>query len=142
MTEITPGRIQNGYPGLAKLLAQDLNEWSGIFKQFAELNVRNLLYMQAELLCLEQELEAITHVDENGNDPTTKNFARSVWEMKKAPDSPQWDKILEIRKKLREYNDCLLQQARVSKLDRAQVSDSRWLRYWLQHNEGGRDFLK
>ncbi|KAH8629391.1 hypothetical protein IG631_16648 [Alternaria alternata] len=142
MTEITPGRIQNGYPGLAKLMGQGLNEGSGIFKQFAELNVRNLLYMQAELLCLEQELEAITHVDENGDDPTTKNFARSVWEMRKASNSPQWDKILEIRNKLRQYNDCLLQQARVSKLDRADVYDSRWLRYWLQHEEGGRGFLQ
>ncbi|CAN9453960.1 unnamed protein product [Alternaria alternata] len=142
MTEITPGRIQNGYPGFAKLMGQDFNEGSGIFKQFAELNARNLLYMQAELLCLEQELDAITHMDENGNDPTTKNFARSVSEMRKASNSSQWDKILEIRKKLREYNDCLLQQARVSKLDRAQVYDSRWLRYWLQHEEGGRGFLE
>ncbi|KAH6839217.1 hypothetical protein B0T12DRAFT_490380 [Alternaria alternata] len=90
----------------------------------------------------EQELEAITYADENGNDPTTKRFARNVGEMRKASNSPQWDKILEIRKKLRQYNDCLLQQARVSKLDRADVFDSRSLRYWLQHEEGGKGFLE
>lgn len=106
MNEMTSGRIQDGCPGLARLMGQDLDAdgGSGMFKQFAELNMRNLLYMQAELLCLEQELEAITYADENGNDPTTKKFARNVGEMRKASNSSQWDKILEIRKKLRQYS--------------------------------------
>jgi len=97
-------QIQNGYPGLAKFIGQDLDQGLGIFKQFAELNARNLLYMQAELLCLEQELDVITYVDERGTDPSTKNFARSVWEMRKPPNRPQWDKVLEIRRKLKDYS--------------------------------------
>ena len=79
-----------------------------MFKQFAELNARSLLYMQAELLCLEQELDVITYVDEHGTDPSTKNFARSVWEMRKPPNQNQWEKVLEIRGKLRDYSMALL----------------------------------
>jgi len=47
MNEMTSGRIQDGYPGLARLMGQDLDAdgGSGMFKQFAELNMRNLLYM-------------------------------------------------------------------------------------------------
>ena len=104
MTAILLDQIQNGYPGLAKFIGPDLDQGLGIFKKFAELNARSLLYMQAELLCLEQELDVITHVDEHGTDPTTKNFARSVWEMKKPPNRPQWDKVLEVRRKLKDYS--------------------------------------
>jgi len=104
MPEISLGHIQNGYPGLAKFIGQDLDQGLGIFKQFSQLNARNLLYMQAELLCLEQELDVITHVDEHGTDPSTKNFARSVWEMRKPAIRPQWEKVLEIRGKLKDYS--------------------------------------
>ncbi|KAI4708305.1 hypothetical protein J4E89_006927 [Alternaria sp. Ai002NY15] len=104
MTTMLLDQIQNGYPGLAKFIGHDLDQGLGIFKQFAELNARNLLYMQAELLCLEQELDVITYVDEHGTDLTTKNFARSVWEMKKPPNRPQWNKVLEIRRKLKDYS--------------------------------------
>ena len=104
MTTITLDQIQDGYPGLTKFMGQNLDQGLGVFKQFAELNTRSLLYMQAELLCLQQELDVITYVDEHGTDPTTKNFARSVWEMKKPPNRPQWDKVLEIRAKLKDYS--------------------------------------
>jgi len=160
MTTISIDQIQNGYPGLAKFMGGNLDQGLGIFKQFAELNTRSLLYMQAELLCLQQELDVITHVDEHGTDPSTKNFARSVWEMKRPPNKPQWEKVLEIRRKLKDYSvappmpqivrlgtdtaddDCLLQQASIAKLDRANKNDQKWLRVWLQHNEGGKSFLE
>ncbi|KAI4947654.1 hypothetical protein J4E91_006476 [Alternaria rosae] len=100
---MTLDQIQNGYPGLAKFIGQDLDQGLGIFKKFSELNARNLLYMQAELLCLEQELDVITYVDEHGTDPSTKNYARSVWEMRKSPNQHQWEKVLEIRGKLKDY---------------------------------------
>jgi len=104
MTAMLLDQIQDGYPGLAKFIGQDLDQGLGIFKKFAELNARSLLYMQAELLCLEQELDVITYVDEHGTDASTKNFARSVWEMKKPPNKPQWEKVLEIRRKLKDYS--------------------------------------
>ena len=39
-------------------------------------------------------------------------------------------------------DDCLLQQANIAKLGRANKNDQKWLRVWLQHYEGGRSFLE
>jgi hypothetical protein len=99
-----PEHVQDGYPGLAKLMGPNFDQGFGIFRKFTELNARNLLYMQAEILCIEQELEILTYADERGPDPTTKSFARSVWEMRMSPGSAQWNKILEIRGKLDSYS--------------------------------------
>jgi hypothetical protein len=41
--------IQNGYPGLARVMGPNYDQGLGIFRQFAELNARNLLYMQADI---------------------------------------------------------------------------------------------
>jgi hypothetical protein len=97
-------KIQNGYPGLARLIGPNIDQGLGIFRQFAELNARNLLYMQAELLCLQKELDLLTYTDENGPDPVSKTFARSVWNMRTSSDSAQWGKVLEIREKLSAYS--------------------------------------
>ncbi|KAK0625563.1 hypothetical protein DIS24_g11122 [Lasiodiplodia hormozganensis] len=48
------GLLPAGYPSLARRMAS-MPEAS-IFRSFASLNIRNLLYMQAELVCLEDEL--------------------------------------------------------------------------------------
>ncbi|KAF2029412.1 hypothetical protein EK21DRAFT_112967 [Setomelanomma holmii] len=98
------GTIQNGYPGLAKLIGPNVDHGLGIFRQFAEFNARNLLYMQAELLCLQKELALLTYTDHNGPDPKPNTFAHSVWNMRETPTCPQWAKVLEIREKLRAYN--------------------------------------
>jgi hypothetical protein len=38
-------------------------------------------------------------------------------------------------------DNCLLQQAKIAKLDRANEHDLKWLIHWLQHHEGGKGFL-
>jgi hypothetical protein len=91
--------IQDGYPGLARLMGQGF----GIFKKFSQLNAQNLLYMQAELLGLEHELNITTHFDDK--EAATMTFARSVWDMRRAEYSTQWAKILEIREKLQVYSE-------------------------------------
>lgn len=96
--------VKNGYPGLAKFIGPNFDQGLGIFRQFAELNAQKLVYMQAEILCLEQELKFLTERDERGPDPTAKRFARSVWEMRRVGNSVQWAKILEIRDKLNDYS--------------------------------------
>lgn len=98
--------IHNGYPGLARLMGPNFDEGFGIFKKFSKLNACNLLYMQAELVGLEQELDAVTDLDDT--DPTTITFARNVWNMRKADYSDQWAKILEIRHKLQIYSRCFM----------------------------------
>jgi hypothetical protein len=55
--------IQKGYRGLAGFIGPQLHEGVGIFKRFANLNTLNLLYMQAELMHLEQELKVLALID-------------------------------------------------------------------------------
>ena len=98
--------VQDGYPGLAKLMGPNFDQGFGMFRKFTELNARNLLYMQAEMLCLEQELDMLTYVDKHGPDLNAKAFVRSVWEMRKVLGSAQWSKILELRGKLNSYSMC------------------------------------
>ncbi|KAJ4320157.1 hypothetical protein N0V94_003518 [Neodidymelliopsis sp. IMI 364377] len=131
--------IQDGYPGLARLMGPNFDQGFGIFKKFSQLNAQNLLYMQAELLGLEHELNITTHFDDK--EAATMTFARSVWDMRRAEYSTQWAKILEIREKLQVYNRCLLEQTKIAKMDKANKHDLRLLIRWLVHQEGGRGFL-
>lgn len=98
--------IKTGYPALADMMAH-----SGLymFKRFASLNARNLLYMQAELLLLERELNAIAEYDHLQNpDLDAKNYATSCEKLMESLDNGnamQWNKILEVRTKLEEYSE-------------------------------------
>lgn len=55
-----------GYPMLAGLMG--LRPQMGIFRRFAYLNAQNLLYMQAELVCLEKQLKEVQDRDAKGID--------------------------------------------------------------------------
>jgi hypothetical protein len=43
--------------------------------------------------------------------------------------------------RLKMSDKCLLQQAQISKMDRANKHDLSWLNDWLHHKDGGNDFL-
>ena len=101
--------VKTGYPGLSKLMGHA--DGLGMFKRFTDLNMRNLLYMQAELLALEDELEIATCNDHHDpNSPSRKLYSRSAKTLRASKDSSdprnreQWDKVLEIREKLKEYS--------------------------------------
>ncbi|KAF2475953.1 uncharacterized protein BDR25DRAFT_253591 [Lindgomyces ingoldianus] len=136
------GDIQDGYPGLAKFMGPHFDSGMGLFKRFADLNARNLLYMQAELVNLELELNVLTHDDHTSRDPTRETYEKSVWNMAHSPDSAQWKKVLEIRQKVKDYNDALLQQSQLCKLNKANDYDVGILLHWLLHAEGGNGFLE
>ncbi|KAF2689276.1 hypothetical protein K458DRAFT_400068 [Lentithecium fluviatile CBS 122367] len=141
MTDSFIQNIQDGYPGLSRFMGPNFDQGLGIFKRFGDLNCRNLLYMQAELLCLDEELRVLTLVDHNGPDSTRATYARNVWNMRKDAKSLQWAKILELRWKLNAYNNALLQQAQIAKLDTANQYDLNSLLHWLEDKNGGNGFL-
>jgi hypothetical protein len=88
MTTIT----KRGYAGLAREMATDRG--MDIFKNFKELGVRNLLYLQSELAHLERELASLseTYPSAGGDDLTRQ-------------DATQKQKMEEIKVKLREYSE-------------------------------------
>lgn len=78
-----------------------------IFREFADLNTKILLYMQSELIHLEAEL---TNIElENGHSENLERvaFQVSLFDLKESNGTEndlQWRKSLEIREKLKEYS--------------------------------------
>jgi hypothetical protein len=98
-----------GYPGLSSLMAHA--DGFGMFKRFAALNMRNLLYMQAELMSLEDELQLATINDQQApNTDPRSSYSKSADALRASFRSTepavreQWDKALEVRARLKEYS--------------------------------------
>jgi hypothetical protein len=66
-------KYQSNYTGLADLMAE--NPEKAIVRRFTHLNIKNLLYMQAELAYLEEDLNNAIEHDKSFDD--TKDYARS-----------------------------------------------------------------
>jgi hypothetical protein len=100
--------MAEGYVKLAALMGR--YDKLAMFRQFAALNTKNLLYMQAELVNLEAELEDIVQEDSHSADPTRASYQVS-WTALNEPlgngrASTQLRKVLEIREKLDRYSMC------------------------------------
>ncbi|MCJ1336571.1 hypothetical protein MMC09_001847 [Bachmanniomyces sp. S44760] len=134
-----------GYPRLANLVGRKPEV--AIFRRFGALNVENLLFLQAELVTLEQELKEIVEEDKHSDDPARKEFSTSWYALHESRMSKsrrvrlQWEKRVEIRKKLNEYNNAILLTTRLYRLERPDKDDLSLLRAWLQDPKGGNDFL-
>jgi hypothetical protein len=74
-----------------------------IYRKFATLTSKNLLYMQAELIYLENQLRVISEVDHE--DPEKRGFGVSWEALNEASGDGAAQKriVLEIRQKLKEY---------------------------------------
>ena len=55
-----------------------------MFKRFADLNTRNLLYMQAELIYLKQQLNVITNLDSQSAIGQRKEYIENALSLFKA----------------------------------------------------------
>jgi hypothetical protein len=95
-----------GYSRLAALIGKrhDL----AIFRRFAVLNAKNLLYLQGELILLEAELRQIELENRVSKDPQKADFEFSISSLMGPHVSEDgyehWTKILEIREKLKAYS--------------------------------------
>lgn len=95
-----------GYSRLAGLMGKhhDL----AIFRRFAVLNAKSLLFMQGELVHLEAELKMIALKNRETEDPQKVDFEYSISALMGPHTSEDghehWAKILEIREKLKEYS--------------------------------------
>jgi hypothetical protein len=95
--------VQKGYPSVAAFIASSPD--LAVFRRFGELNVRNLLYLQTELIVLESELETL---DGEGSATACGADWRRSWESvlrgQKEEDIVRRKLVLEIRAKLKEYS--------------------------------------
>lgn len=98
-----------GYPKLAGHM--EIQPEVAIFRRFAALNAKNLLYMQAELAYLEIELQECETADNQNPEGRKKKYGRSwYWlsQSKDDGDTKQLDLVLKMRRLLKEYSNCHL----------------------------------
>ncbi|KAF2119411.1 hypothetical protein BDV96DRAFT_567521 [Lophiotrema nucula] len=120
-----------GYPRLAGQMG--LVPETAIFRTFPALNARNLLYQQAELVALEKKLIAC----ENGDNKQKNKDGYAVdwhWLKKSSEmdkDPVQLRLILDIRQKLKEYNEALIQASTVARMEKADKWDVKYIQTFL-----------
>ncbi len=97
-----------GYSKLAQMMGLDSE--LAIFRRFATLNLQNLLYLQAELVHLENELSRLVEVDRSSEHPRRRYYSQDWWSLSNSSDDgddKQWQKVLKIRTLLKEYSTAL-----------------------------------
>lgn len=81
-----------------------------MFRRFKKLNCLNLLYLQAEIMELEDSLDAPSATDDDSSEAAHRKQFASDWQylsQKQANNKhhPQWDKFLHLRERLAEYSE-------------------------------------
>ncbi|KAJ4361046.1 uncharacterized protein N0V89_001615 [Didymosphaeria variabile] len=128
----TSSEKAQGYPMLAAQIEQ--RPEMAIFRRFGGLNAENLLYLQAELVLLEEELQKQQMEDSNSNiEPKTK-YARNWYHLRSSQnngDSRQLDLVHTIRETLWQYNQALIQQSRVLSYPEPDRYDLKYMQRFL-----------
>src|SRR5450756_978699 len=95
---------EEGYAKIAALMSH--HGELAIFRRFSKLNFQNLLYLQAELTHLEADLKRVVVRDKA--DPNRALYTNFWWHLAQSEedhnDRDQWDKVLQVREKLKEYS--------------------------------------
>lgn len=91
-----------GYAKTAHFMG--LHDDHAIVRQFKSLSMRNLLYLQAEILHIEEKLSDLAKRDMNHKD--RKHYTNDWWSLsqgEEVEDREQWEVALELREKLDKY---------------------------------------
>jgi hypothetical protein len=97
-----------GYPQLSEYMG--LLPQLSIFRSFGALGAKNILYLHAELVALEEELRKVEEEDYRSGDDVRERYRR-CWQYLKLSDGmpcsnmsrPQAKIVMEIRAVLKEY---------------------------------------
>lgn len=111
--EVLLDKPVQGWPRLAVYMSK--TPYTVAFSRFGDLNVKNLLYYQAQLTRLRFELYEMEHRDFNGDgeyDNTddrddARAFASRADILMMSPESKQFKLVMEIRLILKEYSEFL-----------------------------------
>ncbi|KAH3964109.1 hypothetical protein HBI56_168030 [Parastagonospora nodorum] len=122
-----------GYPKLARKI--EIQPELAIFRRFGALNALNLLYFQAELTDLEENLGK-QQVEDAQDIHGTKAMYAKTWhrlqDSEEDGDTEQLDLIMRIREVLKDYSEALSQHAAVSTHSR--MADKALVQQHLIHN--------
>jgi hypothetical protein len=101
-----------GYPMLAREIEQVPE--IAIFRRFAALNARSLLYFQQELTDMEDRLKQLEYRDILSDRGWRKDYAIDAASLQHSvafDDPAQWTLVLQIREKLKQYSKSTLSSA-------------------------------
>ena len=90
-----------GYHKLAAIMSDDKD--IAIFRRFDDLNLLNLLSLQAEILELRQSLRRTCSLDDNHGQENVKKYS-SNFKLSRNNNSEQYKSIEIIRQKLKDYS--------------------------------------
>jgi hypothetical protein len=95
----------SGYPKMADLIGG--NPELLMVRRFRALNARNILYLQAELQIIEEQLLRLESIDARSENPEKMMYSKDYWslmESAKQEDHEQWVLIQKMKEKLKEYS--------------------------------------
>lgn len=93
-----------GYEKLAQLMGNSHTDGHFlIFQKFEQLSAQNILYLQAEIVNLQETLAGVAKEDAESEGLERQLFARDWWALSSAEDGEQWGTFLHLRGKLKEY---------------------------------------
>ncbi|KAK3939471.1 hypothetical protein QBC46DRAFT_149961 [Diplogelasinospora grovesii] len=139
---------RQGYDVAAGWIASDRDGDTFIFRKFGELTARTLLYMQSELISLEEEVRKLDAEIARSDNIELQDAAwawEALQERHKSGDATarkQIKLIYRLRSKLKEYHEALLRQADVARLNRVDRRVLDVSRVWFHGGEVGIDGKK
>ncbi|EON62157.1 hypothetical protein W97_01376 [Coniosporium apollinis CBS 100218] len=137
----THDSVCHGYPRLAHWVGREPS--FAIFRRFATLNAKNILYLQAEIAYLELELDELERLNSDDCGSLQTHLQGLLSAPEGSSGHKQMQKMLEIRGKLKEYNHMLLEHTKLYRLPEPNPSDFAELRTHLDnHSPDGSAWLK
>ncbi|KAL9120490.1 MAG: hypothetical protein Q9187_002954 [Circinaria calcarea] len=133
------------YTRLATLIGS--HEELALFRRFAFLNAKNLLYMQSELVHLEGELANIALEDDRSGDDDKALFQGSLFDLKESAGTEKGAAPAHSGKRANaaitsSQDNALLQYSQIRKFEKPLNKDLKLLQEWLDRPEGGDFFLR
>ena len=116
LSKAWPARLE-GYPSLAHFIARDGD--AAIFRRYAQLSSRNLVYLQSELRELEVQLRQLDREDAEDVDNEEPQKAAREWRYYSDPENRRASQHRMLQEKITSK----LKTYRVARINTAEVAD-------------------
>ncbi|KAN0089867.1 hypothetical protein V8E51_018446 [Hyaloscypha variabilis] len=127
-----------GYEKLAQLMGNSRTDGHFlIFQKFESLSAQNILYLQAEIVNLQETLGGLAKENAESDCPERKKIAQDWWSLSSAKDCEQWETFLHLRRTLKEYYEAIAQHQMISSIPQPHKSDLKFLQRWLERPNMG-----
>ncbi|MCJ1465959.1 hypothetical protein MMC07_004578 [Pseudocyphellaria aurata] len=132
-----------GYSKIADFMGQ--HPESALVLRFSDMNLQNILYLQAEIYGLREDLRKIQVQNQTSSSEDVVNFSLDWYTLAHTQDNDgmnrQWQIFKQLRRVLKEYNEAVLQFHQMSKMASPSPHDLHGLQEWLRRPTLGAIYL-